>query len=897
MKLVFGLDADARTYPDFPGSGEGVVNEAVVGPAGLVQILETQLGLTGPQPSEAVRVAAYLKRLRAADPATGPLFYQESLAKDAWGTARLLLRWRDELVLGGWNGEKVGAPRVDQLAAAGAAEITLPRGLADRLQALLAGLSKQPRLSLETISHLEPLTLVPLAWRKLLRALANCGVQVEPLSPAPSAASGDLARLQAFLSSGAKERFEGDGSVAFLESDTALMAAEAIAEWLASAPADQPEEVVVLCPDGDSALLDQALRSRGLPALGQSAASPWRGALQILPLAFAIAWRPFDPKPLLDLLHLPRPPIGRIAASRLAYALSREPGLGGEAWTRAWTRIEEKLKERFADHPEAEAQVSSRLARWREWTDGGLHDRVQGIAEADARAIASRVAQWAVQADAGKGDPLLLKLAGAAGALIEAIGELGESRLPGLLLDRMIADVLGDGARNPAHVAQAGALRCVQAPSSLWGPAKTVVWWSFTGPGPNLKPAPWDKQELACLARAGVALDPPEIAAERLSWSYAHAVQLAAARLIFVQPALSADQETMSHPLVHQLRPMLELGGKAVRWRAEQLLEQPQSTLAGRSLERREAITAHPPQAKAQWPTPQSLVSALADRVESPTSLKHLLECQLRWLLREVAGLSSGSVGEIPNPDQLIGNVAHELAERIFQPGALKDARQVEAEAQAQFDEVVAAIAAPLQQPEFAGELARARAQAPAALGQLATLLRERGFRVIGAELGRDADLGDGLKVRGRLDLLVEKDGSPAIVDLKWTRSAKTRLAEVREGRAIQLAAYGAMVQPEAAQVFPGGYFLLNQRRMIADAASGLSDERIEATRTAAETWDAVLEAWRAWRGLALGGSGIAMGLVATLPEPAAELALKPGKTPCQYCELTALCRVGALEA
>src|SRR5206468_4243639 len=108
----------------------------------------------------------------------------------------------------------------------------------------------------------------------------------------------------------------------------------------------------------------------------------------------------------------------------------------------------------------------------------------------DARAIASRVAQWAVQADAGKGDPLLLKLAGAAGALIDAIGELGEDRLSGHLLDRMIADVVGEGARNPGHVAQAGALRCVQAASSLWGPAKTIVWWGFTGPGPSVQPAP-----------------------------------------------------------------------------------------------------------------------------------------------------------------------------------------------------------------------------------------------------------------------------------------------------------------------------------------------------------------------------------------------------------------------
>lgn len=897
MKLVFALSADARTYPDFPGSARGVLNEAVVGPAGLVQILETQLGLTGPQPAEAIRVAAYLKKLRAARLANGAAFYTASLDKDPWGTSRLLLRWRDELVLAGWTGVAVGAARVDHLAAVEAIAAPLPPGLADRLQALLTALAPRPELPLKAVANLEPLPLLPLAWRRLLRALTDCDVEVAPLAPAPTTAAGDLARLQAFLSNGSKTPFEGDGSLAFVGADTALMAAEAVAEWLAAAPGDLGEDTVVLCPEGDSALLDQALRSRGLPALGQSAASPWRGALQILPLAFAIAWRPFDPKPLLDLLHLPRPPVGRVAAARLAYALSREPGLGGEAWKRAWTRIEERLRERFAGHPEAETQVASRLARWREWTNGGLHDRADGIDAAEARAIAARVAQWAVQADARAGDPLLLKLTGAASALIAAIGELGEARLPGLLLDRMIADVLGGGARNPGHVAEAGPLRSIAAPSSLWGPAKTIVWWGFTGPGPTVKPAPWSRDELTRLADAGVDLDPPEVAAERLNWGYAHAVQMAGERMIFVQPALSADQETMSHPLAHQLRPMLEHGGEAVHWRAEQILEQSQTTLAGRLLERREAMIGRPPQAVSLWSTPQPLIDALDDRVESATSLEHLLECQLRWLLRNVADLSSGSVGDLPNVNQLIGNVAHELANQVFPPGELKEPHAVRADVEARFDDVVDAIAAPLRQPEFAGDLARARVQVPASLGQLAAILKARGFQVVGSELARSAKLADGLKVHGRLDLLVERAGAPTVVDLKWTRSAKRRTAEVSDGRAIQLATYGAIATPDAPSPAAGGYFLLNQRRMIADRLSGLSDEPVEAPRTAGETWGAVVQAWRAWRTTTKAGQAVATGLTETLPDSVAALALKPGETPCQYCELTTLCRVGALEA
>ena len=57
-----------------------------------------------------------------------------------------------------------------------------------------------------------------------------------------------------------------------VQSDTGLMAAEAVAEWLAMDP-DQP--TVVIVPDGDSGLLDQMLAARGLPVIGLSQCGLW----------------------------------------------------------------------------------------------------------------------------------------------------------------------------------------------------------------------------------------------------------------------------------------------------------------------------------------------------------------------------------------------------------------------------------------------------------------------------------------------------------------------------------------------------------------------------------------------------------------------------------------------
>ena len=113
MDLIFGLACDGRAYPDFPGLGAGVVHAAVVGPTGLIDVLEVQLGLTGPRGAEAVRIAAYAAKLRAALSHGPNPFYAPSFARDPWATAKALLVWRDELTAAGWTGGAIGSPRID----------------------------------------------------------------------------------------------------------------------------------------------------------------------------------------------------------------------------------------------------------------------------------------------------------------------------------------------------------------------------------------------------------------------------------------------------------------------------------------------------------------------------------------------------------------------------------------------------------------------------------------------------------------------------------------------------------------------------------------------------------------------------------------------------------------
>ncbi|WIJ25786.1 PD-(D/E)XK nuclease family protein [Devosia sp. RR2S18] len=898
MELVFGLHCDGAVYPDFPGSGAGAICADVVGPSGLLATLELELGLTAPAAAVAVRIAEYATKLRAALSVKPNCFFAASFSRDPFATAKSLLNYRDQLVTGGWRPISTGLKRLDEIALVERSGEAVAKGSGDRLFDALEALKGKPQLSITSITTVEERQSLPPVWGRLLDALEACGTKIEGRKlPSSDHHGTDLDRVQHFLEGGCADVLVGDGTAILIEADTSLMAAEALADWLAAGPEEELSGTVVIDTSGDTALLDEALAARGLPKLGHSLSSPYRGALQILPLAFAAVWRPFNPKPLLDLLLLPRPPIGRSAARRLARALIQEPGAGGPVWNAAWEKIRADLLDRFSEKAAPEAEVEKRVSRWRDWTQGGLYDRQEGIPVEAARSIAARVAQWAAETDASEGDPILRAAMGTASTFIEAVDALAEDFLPALLIERILEQVMANGAANPEQFATAGGLRAVTSPAAVWDRAERIVWWDFKGPGDGVPMHPWTRSETEALQAAGCELEPASQAANRISSSYANAVQMAGRQLMFVRSTLSAGQETTSHPLAHQLQPLLGAAGRLVTWNAEELLRGPSHAVGRRTLSRAEISILPIPQARAKWELPPTILSKLQGRVESATTLERLVDCQLRWLLSDVLRLSGGRFAELPGPDQLIGNLAHEVARRVFQPGPIVVSSALEAEISWHFDDLLSVVAAPLQQPELAAELVAARARVPEAILHLARWLADKNFEVVGTEIDCAKSLSAELAIRGRIDLLVRHHTRGlGVIDLKWSKSARRRRTELSEGRALQLAAYGVMADAEGGRA-AGAYYLLNQRRLIGLEGALVADEEVTGRRTLEETWDDLLSTWQTW--LSFAGNGIALtaGAADAAEHLPPNLAVVPTDEPCRYCELTRLCRIGVEEA
>jgi ATP-dependent helicase/nuclease subunit B len=677
---------------------------------------------------------------------------------------------------------------------------------------------------------------------------------VTELPPTPAAdPATSLGTLQRWLTAGGTVAEKADGSVLWARGGSTPHAAEVLGQWLAAAPEDA--SIVLIAQGGDSHALDLALRAGGLPRFGASATSAYRGSLQVLLLAFQLAWRPLDVRALLELLTLPNSPLpGRVGA-RLARVLESTPGVGGAPWREAWAAIEAAELERAADEADPEAAVRERMARWRAWVEPAQADPAAGIALPEAAAVCDRVASWATRRAAGSSDPLYRSTARLAMEVRAAFLRLGRERLPKAWVDRVVDQALADGDRDPRARAEAAPRRQVVAhPGAIWGPADVVVWWDFRDGGERPPRSPWSAAERAALAAGGADLDAPAVAARAASAAWERAVTHARRQLAFVSSGLDADADEAKHPLAFRLAPALDKLGRVER--LEGALERPVFELGGARLQR-VAVAPRPlPTPAPWWPTPRGYAARVADRVESATSLEALLACPMQWALGHVARLRAGRVRSIPEPEQLFGNLAHALAADVFVPGDPPAPAAAEARVGADFERYVDELAVPLRYDEHAVEFVQARRLLPRAIGAVARTLRENRLRVVATEHAFEAAPAGGPPLRGYVDLLAEDGAGPVVVDLKWAYTPKYRTDELREGRAVQLAVYGAAMAADGApeprkstRPTPrAGYYLLKHRRFLTTPDAGLAGSVVREAPDLATTWDGIAAGWRGWR-------------------------------------------------
>ncbi len=891
MHIVFGWKLDGSSYPLTATGSESAIGQPVVGPSGLVGLLETALGLAGPTLPAAVRIARYLGRLRTLD--DGARFYTRSFARDSWSTAKQLMVWRDELYAAGWRGQPIKAvgARLDTMALIESVnDLPLGTSLGERLQAVLNDLRDGAALPIERIEVVSPEEHFPPLWRRLLTELRMNGVDIHVLeAPRPMGAS-DLAAIQRSLNGDEASKFTGDGSLVILDAEDEWQAADAVAAWLASGDND---ETVIIRGEGSLAL-DAACQRLGLPRPGWTESSAQRSALQVLPLALEMLWEPIEPARILEFLSLPRCPLPRFVSRRFAKALMQEPGIGGKPWTDAWQTcvndLTEKKRGDGLDDSRVKKEVEKAQAEWRFWLEPQRFRRTYGIPVQAVQRVCNRIAQWSAGIAQSNDDPLFRTAASHAVALSEAIAALGSSHVTPVQLGRIIDAVIAEGAAAPAATEDAAPWSVVDQPGQLWGMADSLVWWEFAGDVGRSRQPPWSDVELAALTAADIHIEPIEDTMLREAASWRQAFLNARARAILVMPRQLRGDAADAHPLWHEIFSQLE-PSRAVpkaRFPSRSIAVSCTTRLAGRVIKRQAIDPLLLPSARRNWTLPASALSRRPQ--ESITSIKTLIECPLAWALHYGARIRPSVLSKLPEDEQLVGVLAHAVVERLFAQRKNWPPDDAANEAKRLFDSLAPAIAAPLLRPGYVVEYERAKTHVSSSIGRLVRMISDADLTVRGCEEEVVVSVAPGRDFGGYLDLVLEdSNGRSVVLDLKWSKRDKYRREEIEEGRALQLAAYAWLEEQAGRTAIGAGYFMLRQQTLFFTSPHPFPAAHHVPGSDLKQTWDRLKHAYDHRMAQLEQGEILVRGV-----EPGPDDAdmdpmpkIKPG---CRFCDYRPLC-------
>ena len=886
MHVKFGLHFDGL-QPQRPMNAAGV---ATLGPAGLLAVLETRLGLPPPvaHPSEAA--FAYLQCLR--DASAPNRFFHRSLQVDAINVARTLLGWRTRWYEAGWDGtfpDTAPARLTDMAAVEALARNNVPPSPGERLGRVAAALGERVAQIDCVELHTSPDAL-PYAWRSVLEAL--------PCEPAPGLApasagpdGSDLARVQARLLAIADgtvegiaepEQLRGDGSLTIVRSASRDLSAEAIAEFVRDSGRYAE---TLLVAERDGVILDNALERVGLPRCGFRYHTSFRGATQVLKLCLALIWAPVSPHRMLQLLLHPTGPLPRWVRSRLADAVAASPGVGGREWHGALDSIERTLRER--DETD-DADVDRQRSDIAFWLESEQHDPRSGAPLDDVVARTQRVSTWAAARLNTVETAAEAELFAAARAQAEALlaglahhREGGAERIRRLELERMVDEVTTD-APDPSTFAQAGHQRATTSPGAVTDKWPAVVWWDMAPP-PAAVSYPWSRRELAALREAGVRLPEVDDVLRHRSREWLRPVLNATERLILVVH----DDEGGTHPVSTQIESCFDGVDSVV---VESALLGGEAALVPLGVRTRELALRPLPAPRRWWTLPEDCTLTPGD-VESYSSLTKLCDHPHEWVLHYAARLRAGRAADVSDGPLLFGNLGHRLIEEFF--GAHGDWRTVPipdvvAWVRATWPELVEREGAVLLEPGRGVDRQRVGATLERAVLRLLAHLRAAGIGEVVAEASREAAFAEH-RLIGAIDLLLsDAHRHHAVVDVKWGSQSYRRDLLV-ENRALQLATYAYMQQTLDAQGrWPHvAFYILSTGNLLANDDSRFPDAVIapsESGEDAADLWSRLGVTYR-WRWEQLGARQIEVVTALTEPDarstpPDTGLAAVPGGDP-----------------
>lgn len=793
-----------------PLGDEGSLNKFRGGPETLLRWLEMQLGL--PEPS--VHVADRITEFAAILDHVQDAVFSASMTADRWATAAELLSRRDELMLSGWDetdSELLPATVRDLAGAASGVKLKFA-GEATRLIHVLNALNTGQTLPPHRCVLYEDLSNWPAAWQAVLSRLNDS----QPAHQLPAAAVGCSLRIaQEIVRGESSSQLTVDSSFRNVHTRSQSAAVEFVAATLAACP-DKLPITVICCEDDNLAMqLDACLNRIGLPTSGASGRSRAHPALQVLPLSLALCWAPVDPQALLDFLTLPLSPLPRRAASALAHALTKEPGLGSSEWK---TTIDELCSPENAPDGKLREQLES-------WCCSTPENTGSEIPAMVVRERCGMVAKWAtgrallISKDE-KPDPEQVSALHTASWQATMLGELallqGESLTQPQLV-RLLDEALANGVETALCIEANGGPVRVRSLAEVDGPCNRLIWLGL-GTADTVG-CRWSTSQRRQLQAAGISVDDGS--------NVLSALRSAEARgLGFVQHALLAvhlpqDELKRLHPLWLAIHGRLPKADQQQAPVLEELICGGETrTLDPFVFDVCDVDVQVPQPQRPLWDIPADL---MRDReTVSATELNDRLACPLKWTFNYLARIRSSQIATLPDDFRLKGTFCHSILERVFgSGGTLPSVDNAVTAVTTAFDDRLPLDAAPLAQPGKLVECQTLRSQMQNATRVLISTLAAGQYRIAGIETTLSGTA-FGKTLKGSIDCVAERDdGEEAVIDFKYGGRSKYHDL-IEEGKAVQLATYAYGRHKERGKFPAVAYLVLSDGLIFTPSGSSV---------------------------------------------------------------------------
>lgn len=760
MTIYFNPRYDSSVFLTADDCGLG---KAYSGKEALLSDLELRAGLTGADTEHAERVIAYMEAMQAAQQGSS-LFYSESYQQDDFGTAELMLGWRDALVKAGWDGKPAGESEKIKVLSIIESHFNCP-GSADRWRSILKEAAKRP------ILRPSDRIAVQCSYESLEPVMQHLFDSINALYETP------VVEYRSVAAPVTKE-----SKCKILEFDNEYPAHE----WIAS----QTLEANDVVAEADEALLGDFLHILGKPGIG--AADEGIGAvMRLLPLGLSLFRYPADINSLQSYLQSPRSPLGKLytqgekkdgtlfrapAVRQLYDHICSEGGFGKE-----WDDILTKATYTYDGTPLPEDERKKALKFIGMWEQSKGLDK--GLAPVSGvSAFIKGLNNWAgcnVNPESEM-NAQFQALQRYCRAMLRLLDDWKGDTIPVEKLSRWASHICVP-INISTDYARLGSLNVVGNVADIFSPAKRLYWFAATTE--NGVPYEYDflsPSEIRSLKAAGVLLPEKEQMA-RLDKAYRLEGFSRCEDVTIVTCKRISGVETVPSALLAEISACVSTEqGKPV---AKTLTEKVE--------------TDHGKAAKHKFDP--KILDGFHRKAESYSSINTLLMSPVDYLLDYVKSYRQYGTEEVADIATTEGTVAHAYIETLGHTCGYDPAKMMSMHDSC-FDsllnEVISENGLVLCLEENSLEEKSFRVGLKESVGTLLDIIIENGLVIEGFEYEITADIANIGPVYAKIDCLLKDpaDGEFVIIDFKYN-SGKTYFRKIEGNRELQLAVYRKIVE------------------------------------------------------------------------------------------------------